>query len=229
MNYEYFDAVLGKRESKKLRYQTWAKRDGDIIYIQHFETPILQFFKNGKVIYSTEGWRTKTTKDRLNAYGPLNIYSNSGLWWVGDYGDPMGVYKDGMIYHKGKLYNTATKNEINRYNKLKKASLKYTRDFINAALNGELSSDLRGDCFYCQAGIFEQGRTSHVISHIKENYFVPSMLYHGLNIAGAGPYIYLMVKEALDGTIQEYNKSTAAFYMKSALRRVVNQAVLATL
>jgi len=229
MNYEYFDSILENKVSKKLRYETWVRRDGDIIYIQHFDTPILQFFKNGKVIYSTGGWKTKTTKDRLNAYGPLNIYANSGLWWVGDFKNPIGVYKDGMAYHNGKLYNTATKNEINKYNALKKESMEYMKNFIQAAFNGEVAVDTHADCLYCQMGRFEPQETSHVISHIEEGYFVTSMLYHGLKITGTGPFLCSIVRDALVGTIHENYKDIAKTTMKSALSKIINRALLATL
>ena len=53
----------------------------------------------------------------------------------------------------------------------------YSRKYIQAFLNNEIKKPGPGDCFFCQIKTIEP---SHVIEHMKENYFVPSLLKNAI-------------------------------------------------
>lgn len=94
MNYQHFSNLLGKRNSKKLAHNTYAVKqaNGDIEIRLH-QTAIVTYMPNGKAILSTGGWQTATTKDRLNKFGPVQIYQKDFVWYLST-GE---VFKNGMI------------------------------------------------------------------------------------------------------------------------------------
>lgn len=52
------------------------------IAVRLHNTDILTFAPDGRVTYNSGGWRTNTTKDRMNTFGPARIGAADGLWWV---------------------------------------------------------------------------------------------------------------------------------------------------
>lgn len=47
-------------------------------------TNVITFKPNGDVTLRTGGWRTVTTKDRINKYSGVSIYQKKGQWFVVD-------------------------------------------------------------------------------------------------------------------------------------------------
>lgn len=84
MNYNKLNTLLAHRQQKKIANNTWAVRDtiGDAIYIRLHNTPILSFYPDGRVRYNTGGWRTVTTKSRMNEYGPARIHQHNFEWFI---------------------------------------------------------------------------------------------------------------------------------------------------
>lgn len=99
--YREFDEFLGKRREKKLMYKTFAYRvDSTKIAIEHHNTRILIFHKNGDVVYKTDGWRSPTTKKRLNKYGlaGVRIYQKNFVWYFERIIQFGGEYFDGITF-----------------------------------------------------------------------------------------------------------------------------------
>lgn len=45
-------------------------------------TEILTFYEDGSVKLNSGGWRTYITKERINSYGPVRVYSDKGEWYI---------------------------------------------------------------------------------------------------------------------------------------------------
>lgn len=65
---------------------------------------ILEVVKDGTYLLDSCGYRTATTKDRLNAYGPVRVWQKKGVWWVGEKNDwtrqpwiGARLFYDGMV------------------------------------------------------------------------------------------------------------------------------------
>lgn len=56
-------------------------RDGATVIRLH-HTDIVTLFASGVARYDSGGWRTMTTKDRINAYGPFKLVAVKGVWSV---------------------------------------------------------------------------------------------------------------------------------------------------
>lgn len=69
----------------QIAYSTWASYDNDeTITITHHSTNIATLYPDGSVTVNTGGWRTPTTKVRLNAFIPqrYTIYADKGIWKI---------------------------------------------------------------------------------------------------------------------------------------------------
>ena len=97
MNYKDAKKMLGSREVKKLRYATFLHNREDHFAIRHHATDIVRIYPR-KVVFDCNGWKSKTTKERLNDYGPGTVWSQKGVWMV-SYNGSEALYKDGMTFH----------------------------------------------------------------------------------------------------------------------------------
>ena len=62
--------------------------------VRFYRTDILTFHPDGRVVFRTGGFRTATTKERLNRYSPVGVWASRKVWYVG--GD---VFEEGYVYH----------------------------------------------------------------------------------------------------------------------------------
>lgn len=79
--------VLGKRNrgERKLGNNTYGyiELDGSVSVELH-GTKVLRFFPNGLVMLNSGGYRTSTTKKRINQYSPVSIYQKNFEWFLRD-------------------------------------------------------------------------------------------------------------------------------------------------
>jgi hypothetical protein len=99
--FERFDAQLIGRchTSRKLANNTHAIRvpayGQETIAIKLHYTHVLTFGEDGSTVYNSGGWRTMTTRDRLNTFGPWPVYSERGRWYIRVRGREF-IFEDGM-------------------------------------------------------------------------------------------------------------------------------------
>lgn len=90
----YTDAVLklGKRDSKKLGNNTYLVRQGNSFGVRLHNTIVVTIHPDNTYTLNSGGWRTVTTKARINEYCPVRVYQNKQNWYAG-HGEP---FYDGM-------------------------------------------------------------------------------------------------------------------------------------
>ena len=88
--------VLGKRNrsQRKVGNNTYAyiQHDGSVAIELH-GTKVVVIYPNGLYKLNTNGWRTSTTKDRINKYSPVRVYQKNYEWFLKD-GTP---FEDNML------------------------------------------------------------------------------------------------------------------------------------
>lgn len=194
MKYTELDAQLTGRnhDRRKLANNTYAERRGEAIAIRLHDTDVLTFNPDGSIVATTGGWKTSTTKDRINSYSPLRIWQKSGRWFVGNNGSTI-EFQDGLtIQPDGKIIGGKPESEAEAEKKLQKRIAAYCKD-LAAAL--PLPKPGAGDCFYCMMREVETGKplcecnhdTSHLDAHMEEKYFVPSLVWNALEFCGCKP------------------------------------------
>lgn len=219
----------------------------DCIGILLHNTYVVKFFPNGDVELNTGGWYTVTTKDRINGYSPVNVYSDKGLWkcypnpqmkqsypqwpryedYEGGYDDPKYTaaceaaseksdkyfeelkesrakltvpFFDGIRFNKkGECVNGMPADKWREYEQvvadLRKSIRLYVDRFYRTLKKDGIDVPSAGDCWEC-AMVTNTGETlgdaggthNHLLYHMEENYFVPSLLVNAVKAKGYQPY-----------------------------------------
>jgi hypothetical protein len=58
--------------------------DRNITYLKLFGNKIAALLPNGRLWISNAGWKSNTTKERLNALPGVNIYQKRKIWFLND-------------------------------------------------------------------------------------------------------------------------------------------------
>lgn len=89
MNADHFDHfakfIAGGRSKRDrpLANNTRAEyRGSDAIAIRLHATDVVTYHRDGRIVLNSGGWRTVTTRDRINGYSPARVYSEHGVWYV---------------------------------------------------------------------------------------------------------------------------------------------------
>jgi hypothetical protein len=77
-----FDSARNKDAGKPLENNTRLMKRGDSYAIRLHRTDIVLIHADGSYTLNTGGWNTRTTKDRLNSYSPVKVYSNKRVLHV---------------------------------------------------------------------------------------------------------------------------------------------------
>ena len=216
MVYDYASlaAYLGRKESRPYasgHHTRLVRIDPDRIALRLHRTDVLTWYHDGRITYDSGGWRTATTKARMAEYGPVRIWSERGDWYVSDPRDPEHprAYADGMTYHPGRgktlprLTGTgAPKQTRARAQECKRITL-YVRAYIAALLARKIGLPGASDCGDCAILDANTGRPmgetqdrahaakdreNHLRHHIRERYFVPSLLFRALELHANAPF-----------------------------------------
>jgi hypothetical protein len=171
---------------------------GDAVYLKLHATDILTFTPD-HVTYNSGGWQTSTTKERLNAYGPVRISQRSHVWYVSASYDPasgwreLGIYADGLraSYDGAEVSGLAEPSQVDADKALDRRIRAY------AKLCGEslpLDDPSGGDCWGCYfrtdpstgKPTVEPFGTDHYLEHMREGYVVPSLVWNATVARGYG-------------------------------------------
>lgn len=139
-------------------------------------TDVITKTPDGRTVYNSGGWRTVTTKDRMNQYGPARITQEKGVWYIGG-----KVYQDGCYIKGGKVFGALPVKTAKKTAGDVKKIREYCREYMDKFFAYEIPAPSNGDCWGClmktEDGQRPLGRDGdHVRQHIKEKYYVPSLL-----------------------------------------------------
>lgn len=141
--------------------------------IKYHENPHLDCIDYGDLIeLDTGGWKTVTTRDRMNRFCPLHVWTDRGVMYVSasnwyelrNNSDEPKVYhfKDHMFFKpndrefyikkEGQLVKLKpySKKDEQKKRKQLKAIDTFIRNYINKLTSGKMDQPGAGDCFYCQ-------------------------------------------------------------------------------
>lgn len=191
MKHATLDQMLVGRNSqrRKLENNTYAeRRENGAIAIRLHATDILTFHSDGRIVANTGGWKTATTKDRLNRYLPDTIWQHRGKWAVRGFD-----FADGITWHPdGTITGAASAKDSKAETALRKQIAEYCKAIVEAL---PLPMPNVGDCWYCHLHEVETKKplgevtnnTDHLKQHMAEKYFVPSMVWRALEFCGCNP------------------------------------------
>ena len=180
-------------DDRPLANNTRLIHHGNSIGVVLHDTEVVTYYPDGRISLDSGGWRTVTTRDRMNNYGPLGwqVWQDRGVWYFGHgWRDPEPlVYADGITVHPDDTVTGAAPKEVAKgQEKWRRRIRTYAKDFAKEVLAGRIEAPSGGDCWHCHL-VTEDGKTplgdatentDHLESHILGSYFVPSLLYHVL-------------------------------------------------
>lgn len=214
----YFDTNPHK-DNKKVDRNTYIEKRGDDYALRLHKTDIVTFKKNGDRVLSSGGWRTPTTKDRINSAG-FRISQIAGVWYLSGQ-----LFQDGIIVTKrNKIKNAAPKGAVKKMAVMTDKIKQYAVGFAKALEDGKVPQPSAGDCWMCalkdkEGKAMGDGDHSHLLEHMKEKYFVPSLLVNAFNDGGACKISKSVVMQLMNGEQVNHWKELALSDVKKYIVR----------
>ena len=215
--------TLKGRGSRKIGNNTYLKvRDKSTITILYHSTDVVTYHTDGSTVLDSGGWKTVTTKERINWGLPdgWSLWQERGIWTLHTrLVNPPAEYTfaDGMSIEGDDTTVKGEGADPKATQKLRKRVQKYSKDYIDAMLAGEVPAPSAGDCFYCAMREANPGKVSgiesgngrtlgecfkdqdHILSHLEESYFVPSLLPCAFETFGASLAMKCAISEIWQG------------------------------
>lgn len=205
-----------KRKIANNTIEYW--KDG-IRFIRLHDTNIMQFNPDNSIILNSGGWMTVTTKDRINAGLPsgFRLFQKNKVWFVNDivFADNMILYPDGTVTGEGE--------DTKKTEKLDKQIKVYAEKFIKKLSLRKIEKPSGGDCWYCSMKTVDKGESlgqavkdkKHILEHLKENYFVPSLLMNAVETFPISP-----IAKSYIGYCLKYHEQYASSFKEIAERQI---------
>lgn len=222
MTYEKAVATLQagrKKTERKISNNTILhKIDDATVAIKLHQTDIVTIHENGAYTLNSGGWRTVTTKARINEYTPARLYQSKNVWYIGsvEYADGIKIDSEGKVVSGGNASSESKRKEL-------LASIKkYIDGFARHIDDKGLSDPSSGDCWGCLMKTAE-GKTvmgqDHILQHFEENYYVPSLLVNAIlsrNPSQAGCAIVwsIIKREGTEGKSSYLKMVLRAYFRK---------------
>lgn len=220
------DKGAGRPVGNNTRLHYVDGTNGADIAVKLHNTDVVTIHSDGTYTLNSGGWRTSTTKARINEHSPARVYSKRGEWriWRRDatgideewpFFDGIHVNADGCPVGLQPWRSERDEATRKRY---KAEVRKYIRGFLaHLATLDKLPEPNGGDCWGCYFEV--QGDPNkapmgwgHIWGHFEDKYYVPSLLFKAFmerNPAG-GQWHY---------QAYEYKRSKRDFYWSTASLR----------
>lgn len=226
--------------SRKVANNTfeWTESDGTR-HIRLHKTDVVTFKPNGDVILNTGGWRTLTTKARINEFAPVTVYSDRGTWYATNgnwHTAERTPFVDGMVLKHGKV-KPPTKRQLATKAREDKLRAKINKFLAQIDKLDTLPEPDSGDCWVCL--MFERGfaqgeytperggriskpgykynNASHLREHIRDNYLHGTLIQNAYLWAGASLFLWDMHRRDLDRWGRDSAKRYLRRYLKAQL------------
>lgn len=241
---EIMAGVESRDKGKLIDHNTveYHRADGTKVVRLHF-TDIITLHLDGSITLNSGGWKTVTTKERLNKFSGFSIFQEKNIWYISvvkDFEVVNVVFADGItIFPDGRVKGEGEDPKV--YIKLNKDINKYVKGYMTALVNKKIPLPSCGDCWFCfmkdkngrtmgDMRKFTPGDNNHIISHFKEKYYVPSILTNAMEEFGSSQIMqscvgYWMGAHDQDmGSYADFVKEQVAKNMKRYLKRRLGMA-----
>lgn len=184
-SYQDAAAYLGAKSDRPATNNTRVQvRENGAIALRLHATDIVTWNPDGSATLNSGGWRTPTTKARINDATPARLSQKSGVWYHPDghpFADGDTINADGS-----RTYLAPANAEADA-----KALTKKINDYAKACAAAlPLPAPSGGDCWHCSMFPDEIGADcGHFHSHMEETYVVPSLVLRALRERKEGDII----------------------------------------
>lgn len=181
---------------KKIDRNTYLYKTDDTFQVKLHDTIIVTIYPDNTCTLNSGGWFTPVTKERINNYSPkeVRLSQRNKVWYLNDgseFFDGIIIAENGTPINPMSVKDT-TKLDKKR-KKLDKMVSKYIKEFCFNIRSGNFNYPSAGDCFDCSM-VTEDGQVlgdigngHHLILHMKDKYYVPSLLYNAFKESHQNP------------------------------------------
>lgn len=184
---------------RKVANNTYVVARENAVSVRLHNTDVVTFHRDGTITLNSGGWRTVTTKARINdALGRTGYVSQDKSVW---HYLPHGIgwqdkaewvpFSDGMTVDgtTGKVLSGMEAGKAREIlsGKLDKLLRKYVKGFVDHVTENGIADPGAGDCWYCLMHTQEgkslgdaTGNVDHLLSHFEEAYYVPALLWNAV-------------------------------------------------
>lgn len=222
---------------KKIANNTvrYTRPNGDVVTRLHL-TDVVVKHPDGTFTLNSGGYRTMTTRARIEANSPARIYSDKGIWHVRTGDDPDRPYRslgapfvDGMrVDASGLPIGVTPKSAVRELKRIRaeKAAIKRFCDRVDTL--SSIPRPNNGDCWFCSMHTTDTGATlgdavgdnEHIREHVRTGYLHGSLLYNALRESGrSDPQIAYLYHAAEQDRNPDYYRDI----IKRALRKYLNR------
>lgn len=207
--------IVGKPKTIANNTFRWTKEDGSTVIRLH-QTDIITIRKDGKMVLTSGGFKTNTTKHRLNQHlQGCYVYASKGTWTIREHATGREApFYDGVVVPdcfanpKWKVAE-AQKKMADRINK-----------FVKLIDDRKPPFPSTGDCWYC-AMKTDDGKSlgdatdnvDHLRNHVMQNYLHGSLIVNACRWAGASDHVLS----------HYFHKGMYKDHIKRALRRYLRR------
>lgn len=165
----------------------------DAVALRYHQTDVITWYEDGRIVLDSGGWHTSTTKQKMG-YAVVVIQTR-GVWTLRWHGVTY-VYEDGItLYPDGRVEGAGDTDESDKLRKLLGQVNRYVSGYMDALLAGDVPPPSAGDCWYCMMRVSgtgvplgeSNGNTEHLKMHMKEKYYVPSLLHRAVEVSAPSP------------------------------------------
>jgi hypothetical protein len=172
----------------------YRRPDGTRVIRLH-QTDIVEIAASGSITLNSGGWRTVTTKERMNRFLPagVQLWQECGIWYLSENCTQRAPYYDGIrITPKGKVLSGALgRAEQKRVQGIQR-KIKHYCTALKAKLESAHASlePSSGDCWYClmfdapRKGGEPSTSREHLTAHLDDVYLHGSLIIRALESAG---------------------------------------------
>lgn len=177
MNYQELLALAArardKAKGKPVASNTRVFNHDTHLSVMLYTTEVVRSHPDNTFTLRTGGWYTPTTKDRIETYSPARIHTRNGCWFLqGEVPLIDGLVIDGTGKPVQLVTNQAREEFARKERFLTREITKYISGFVETVGRRELKDPGPGDCCLCRVQ-----STTHILDHLQESYYVPSLLY----------------------------------------------------
>lgn len=239
MNYQQAETQLSKARkpdagSPIAKNTRLFRRAPDAIAVRFHQTDVALLKADGSVTLDSGGWRTPTTKERMNmCLRGAWVSQSKGQWYIKG-----KLFQDGCrLTAKGAVIGAGTPAAERAAQGERTAVTAYAKEYIRKLYAGELPAPSNGDCWAClmrsksadgstAAPLHDTGAHSHIAEHVREGYYVPSLLLlaceqMGASIAAKHDAAYYLKLPGWESTRPFIGPETMRRDLHSTLRRFV--------
>jgi hypothetical protein len=179
MNYQKaIDFVKSGRSKVERTYAkaTTFRIDGDNVVVRYHHTDIITFKPDGSIHIYFNGYHTMTTRRRISDIVNVRVWGANGMSEIqGTIVANRATIVNGIVTETD--YKKSDEDEIKD---MKKKIKKYCKEYSDEYPT--MNPPDGGDCWYC--ALFGGQGSSHLLSHMEDKYYVPSLLPLAANDAG---------------------------------------------